>query len=96
VSDKPLILMPGQDPPEMWVYCQRCDMPVESLRFDVLDGTDRIGIHAGCCGQESSTRITLPTYLEMLATGRKLYVIVKKGSQAGLRGRSRHLRSVSH
>jgi hypothetical protein len=91
-----LILLPGQDPPEMWVYCARCDMPVEELRFDVLDGTDRIGIHASCCGQQSSTRINLSTYLQMKATGAKLYVIVRKGSQAGLRGRKRTLRSISH
>lgn len=77
-------------------YCQRCDMPVERFRLDVLKDSEHIGIHSACCGQESSTRITKAVYLEMLATGKKLYTIVRKGSEAGLRGRARHLRSINH
>lgn len=92
-----LILISGAPPPPLVPYCQRCDMPVERYRMDLIQSTDHIGIHAACCGQESSTRITLAVYLEMVATGKKLYCIVRKGSRAGLRGRgvsASSLRSV--
>lgn len=90
--------MPGDDPPEIVPYCQICDQPVQDVCMDVVKSgsEDVIGIHAECCGKQSSTRITLAVYRELLATGAKLYVIVRKGSQAGLRKRARHLRSVGH
>lgn len=91
-----LILKPGDDPPSLIPYCQRCDQPCESFRFDVNTTSDHIGIHSSCCGYQSSTRITLAVYREMAATGKKLYTIVRKGSTAGLRGRARTLRSVGH
>lgn len=92
-----LILQPGDDPPHLTPYCQRCDMPVERLRFDVTTDPHHIGIHSGCCGQESSTRISLKLYLELMASpGAKLYTIVRKGCVAGIRGRKRTLRSVGH
>jgi hypothetical protein len=93
-----LILIPGQSPPLLTPYCQRCDMPVERYRMDVV-GADasHIGIHATCCGYSSSTRIGLSVYLEIMNTpGAKLYVIVKKGNQAGIRSRKPTLRSISH
>jgi len=91
-----LILKPGDDPPSLVPYCQRCSMPVESFRFDVVTSPHHIGIHSACCGYESSTRITTQVYLEMMSTGQKLYTIVKKGNVAGLRARARHLASVGH
>lgn len=69
-------------------------MPVERYRLDVTTSPHHIGIHSACCGQESSTRITTAVYLEMIATGKKLYTIVRKGGTAGLQGRASHLRSV--
>lgn len=80
-----LILKPGEYPPEMWCYCERCDQPVERMQFDLTDGGDHIGIHSQCCGYTSSTRISSAVYLRMMATGEKLYTIVKKGSTAGLK-----------
>lgn len=93
-----LILIPGAAPPPLIPFCQRCDMPVERYCMDLV-GKDasHIGIHAHCCGQTSSTRISLQAYLELIHTPRaKLFVIVKKGSQAGIRTRKPTLRSVSH
>lgn len=93
-----LILIPGAPPPPLTPYCQRCDMPVERFCMDLV-GKDasHIGIHASCCGQSSSTRISLTAYRELVATpGAKLFVIVRKGSQAGIRTRKPTLRSVSH
>lgn len=93
-----LILIPGQSPPLLTPYCQRCDMPVERYRMDVVgsDGS-KIGIHASCCGYHSSTRIGVSAYLEIMnSPGAKLYVIVRKGSQAGIRNRKTALRSISH
>lgn len=90
-----LILRPGDDPPMLTPYCQICTMPVERFRLDVITSPHHIGIHANCCSRESSTRITTQVFLEMMATGQKLYVIVKKGSSAGLRGRAPTLRSIS-
>ena len=93
-----LILRPGQEPPPLIPFCQRCDMPVERYQMDLVrGGGDHIGIHAHCCGQTSSTRITVVAYLELIRTpGAKLYVIVKKGSQAGIRTRKPTDRRVSH
>jgi hypothetical protein len=93
-----LILIPGQAPPPLIPYCQRCDMPVERYCMDLVgkEGS-HIGIHAQCCGQTSSTRIALAAYLELMNTpGAKLVVIVRKGSWAGIRTRKPTLRSVSH
>lgn len=83
-----LLLKPGSDPPIVTPYCQRCDMPVEEYCMDVVrEGfEDRIGIHAKCCGYESSTRIALSVYLRLMREPySKLYVIVRKGGQAGVR-----------
>ena len=91
-----LILKPGDIPPTITPYCQRCDMPVERYCMDLADGTQRIGIHASCCGQTSSTRIDFSVYRRLMAEGGKLYVIVRKGSQAGIRSRKLSLRSISH
>lgn len=91
-----LILKPGDTPPDIVPYCQRCDMPCEHISIEMVNGAQQVGINSSCCGQTSSTRIGLSVYLEMRATGAKLYTIVKKGSQAGLRGRKPHLRSLAH
>lgn len=80
-----LILRPGDHPPEITPYCQRCDMPVERMWIQALESQHYVVVHAQCCGQQSSTRVGVQTYLQMRATGAKLYVIVRKGSQAGLR-----------
>lgn len=91
-----LILKPGDDPPTITPYCAICQLPVERYTLDVVTSPYHIGVHAHCCDRTSSTRIATSVYLEMMATGQKLYVIVKKGSTAGLRGRKRHLASVGH
>jgi hypothetical protein len=93
-----IILQPGAPPPMLTPYCQRCDMPVERFCMDLVGSSaSHIGIHAHCCGQTSSTRIALSAYLELMGTpGAKLYVIVRKGSQAGIRSRKPTLRSISH
>ena len=92
-----LILKPGDAPPDIIPFCGICDQPAERFKFDLIEGTaDTIGIHAQCCDRTSSTRIGLKTYLQMRATGAKIYVIVRKGSQAGLRNQKTKLRSISH
>jgi hypothetical protein len=95
-----IILKPGQDPPTVTPYCQICGLPVERYQMDVVGaatGSGHIGIHAQCCDRTSSTRISLDVYLEMIATGKKLFVIVRKGSHAGLRSLTKpSLRSVAH
>ena len=92
-----LILKPGDAPPDIIPFCQRCDQPAERFNMDLIGGNaDTIGINASCCGYTSSTRIGLSTYLQMRATGAKLYVLVRKGSSAGLRNQKTKLRSISH
>ena len=87
-----LILTPGQAPPDITPYCQRCDMPVEFKRFNVVaaHGEEAIVVHARCCGYESSSRIPLSAYLRMRKTGEKWYAIVNKGRAIGLRDRPKH------
>jgi hypothetical protein len=90
-----VILVPGGPIPTIIPFCQRCDMPVERLRFDVITSPYHLGIHAACCGYESSTRITNEEVMRLLRTREKLYVIVRRGSDQGIRGRRPTLRSVS-
>ena len=90
------ILLPGTAPDDLVPWCARCDMPVERYQLDLVNESGDIGVHASCCGQTSATRVPLSMYLQMKATGARLYVIVRKGSQAGLRMRARqNLRVVS-
>lgn len=93
-----LILIPGAPPPPLVPYCQLCDMPVERYQMDLIRGSgDHIGIHAQCCGVTSSMRIGIVAYRELIATPKaKLFVIVRKGSLAGIRTRKPTLRSISH
>lgn len=90
-----LILQPGTDPPALTPYCAICQLPVERFTLDVVTSPHHIGLHCQCCDRVSSTRIATSVYLEMLATGKKLYCIVPKGSVAGLRGQRAHLRSMA-
>lgn len=92
-----VILRPGDAPPDITPYCGICDQPCERMQMDMLAGTDVIGLHSHCCDHTSSFRVPLWMYLEMQQPPYpKLYTIVRKGSQAGLRGRKSHgkLRSV--
>jgi len=87
--------VPGGPIPAIIPFCQRCDMPVERLRFDVVTSSYSLGIHAACCGYESSTRISAEEVMRLLRTKEKLYVIVRRGSDQGIRGRRATLRSIS-
>lgn len=66
-------------------YCWNCKLPATRICFDVVSSPYSIGIHAQCCDRTSSMRLPIEKFLEMRATGQKLFVLTPKTSMPGLR-----------
>lgn len=80
------VLRTGQAPPPILAFCQLCDMPAERQRMDIVTtGADWIGVHATCCGQESSSRIGWKAFLRLKFSNAKWYAITRKGIVPGVR-----------
>jgi hypothetical protein len=83
----PLIVMPGQMPPDLTPYCQICDMPVERLWITPFTEAhqDHIIVNAACCNQQSASRVSLRAIWALKASGQKWFAIVKRGLRQGPR-----------
>lgn len=87
MSDVPLIVVPGQWPPDLIPFCGFCDLPCERIEIRPFTepNQDYLIIDAQCCGHTSGSHVPLRAVWDMKAAGTKWYAIVKKGRWQGAR-----------